>query len=152
MRMRLCIFYTMCKAFYNPASSPSTMAYLWISESLREPNHKHQISLDHSDTGQVLAVFCHLLLLLILFLFLFIFYPLDLLLWQRLVYSRVLWIWLREKKKQRHFFFLHLLFKVGEKKYATYNVNKLLCGKKIDMSSISGCQDKKVLKQSCLFP
>lgn len=31
-----------------------------------------------------------------------------------------------KKKQTKKFFFLHLLFKVGEKKNATYNVNKLL--------------------------
>lgn len=71
-------------------------AHLRVSESLWEPHHEHQVSLDHSDTRQVLAVFCHLLLLLVLFLLLLVLYPLDLLLWQRLVYSGVLWVRLHE--------------------------------------------------------
>lgn len=43
----------------------------------------------------MLAVFCHFLLLLVLLLLLFILYPLDILLWERLIYGRVFWVWLQ---------------------------------------------------------
>lgn len=70
-----------------------------VSETLREPHHKHQVSLDHSDAGQMLAVFCHFLLLLVLLLLLFVLYPLDILLWERLIHRRVFWVWLQAGKR-----------------------------------------------------
>lgn len=50
----------------------------------------------------MLAIFCHFLLLLVLLLLLFVLYPLNILLWQRLIYRRVFWIWLQKGKKHEY--------------------------------------------------
>ncbi len=56
------------------------LSHLRVSQPLRQPHYKYQISLDHSDTGQMFSVICDLLLLLILLLLLLILYPLQFLL------------------------------------------------------------------------
>ena len=55
-------------------------AHLRVGKALGEAHHEHQVSLDDSDAGQMLAVLCHLLLLLVLLLLLLVLDPLDLLL------------------------------------------------------------------------
>lgn len=54
--------------------------HLRICESLRKSHDEHEVPLHHTDTGQVLAVLCYLLLLFVLLLLLLVLYPLDLLL------------------------------------------------------------------------
>ena len=55
-------------------------AHLRVGKALGEAHHEHQVSLDDSDAGQMLAVLGHLLLLLALLLLLLVLDPLDLLL------------------------------------------------------------------------